>query len=96
MHNQLNCNYHNNPIKGACFFPNHCNRRLLCRECRKNHEKEHLSYYEELSDIVDGSLANDIASELGHIVKTLDHSSNNLEKNNADLIDQIDKVFGDA
>jgi len=90
------CNKHSIPIRGICMFPGNCQSRLICKECRKIHDPAHLNSYEELDDLLTGTIARDLVEGLNNYIKKIDNMNFNYEKTNQNLIEQIEYVFKEA
>ena len=86
----LYCLQHGEPVKGICFFNGKCEDRLMCRNCRKTHDSNHLNYYEELDDLLHGDLIDGLKNYLESIINSLDNLNNTYENNSGLLISQID------
>ena len=87
------CPKHNEPIKGLCFFPSKCDERLLCRNCRKSHDSNHLNHYEELEDLIHGNMLPELKDDFEAIIKVIDNQNFSYENNGRLLTSQIDYLF---
>ena len=89
----FSCPRHFEPIKGICLFRGNCSERLLCRTCRKCHDNNHLNHYEELEDLINGSIANDLLGDFEEMVKKIDSKNLIASQNMQLIIGQIDSLF---
>jgi len=87
------CPLHQEPIKGICLTKEKCSQRLLCRTCRRTHDKNHLNHYEELEDLIGGNLVNDLLNDFEQLICKIDAQASQSSKTIQILSQQTETLF---